>query len=115
MRRGRMDLGCSLSVAATISGLRDVLVPEDITMTDHPRKAWNGGSREAAMKAAAEHREDARQRLSKQYAEAIHTMHPFEIGDPYQNEAAPGWVYLPVEDAVILHETARRIAERFAP
>ncbi len=39
------------------------------------------------------------------------TCGPFFVELPFRAASVPGWVYLPIEDCVILMETARRLAD----
>jgi hypothetical protein len=73
-------------------------------------KAWNGGTREAAIAASNARREAARALLHKKYYEVMHTLSPWAIDAPFRDNAQPGWVYLPIDDVVIMVSTAERLA-----
>ena len=69
------------------------------------RRAWNGGSPEAARAEANRRRDEACRILRAAHDATLADCHPFDITRPFQSDAAPGWVYLVVEDTVILTST----------
>jgi hypothetical protein len=71
-------------------------------------KAWNGSSPEAARAAANQRRDAAAAQLRAAYQQTA-ARDPWLCDAPFRDAGTPGWVYLPVEDCVILAETARRL------
>ncbi len=69
------------------------------------RRAWNGGSPEAARAEANARRDKACGILREAHDAYLTDCHPFDITRPFKSHAAPGWVYLVVEDTVILTST----------
>ncbi len=63
------------------------------------------------MAEAAARRAAAHTALKALHAEYIATCGPFFVELPFRAASVPGWVYLPIEDCVILMETARRLAD----
>lgn len=77
-------------------------------------KAWNGGSREAALLEANRRRDEALAVLRAAFVRSGAYDHPIGCTEPFTAADAPGWVYLPIEDTVILADTARRLKDLFA-
>jgi hypothetical protein len=74
------------------------------------RRAWNGGSPDAAKAAADKRRDAAAATLRAAYQQAA-ALDPWRCTAPFTHTDASGWVYLPVEDCVILAETAQQLRE----
>ena len=72
------------------------------------QKAWNGGSREEAIKAANRRRDDVRNALHAKHNAALNSglLNPFQIDSPFTDDTYPGWIYLPIDDCVIMAVTA---------
>lgn len=79
-------------------------------MTRGP-KAWNGGSPEAAQAAADQRANDAAWTLRLAFIRAGLPSHPIGCTEPFTHPGAPGWIYLPVENVVIMAETAVKLRD----
>ncbi|MFN0183027.1 MAG: hypothetical protein ACKVQR_04325 [Aquabacterium sp.] len=73
------------------------------------RKAWNGGSREAAMAAANTRHAAVTTALRDAHREYLAACGPRFADVPFRSALMPGYLYLPIEGVAILEETARRI------
>lgn len=83
-------------------------------MAKQVRKAWNGGSREAAMKAADERHATVTTALREAHREYLKACGPRFCDAPFRSAMTPGYVYLPIENVAILEETARRLHAGYA-
>lgn len=80
-------------------------------MSKKVRRAWNGGSPEAAMAAAVEATAQVKEALKAHHLAWLRGPSLGRVDAPFRDSRVPGWVYLPIEDVVIMEETAQRIFE----
>ncbi len=83
-------------------------------MSRRPARAWNGGSPEAARQEADQRALQALETLRRLHRHYVAHVDPTIADLPVGSDDVPGWLYLPIEDVVILMDTARKIASVMA-